>query len=73
MQDKTFLKLLGQRISQIRKEKEVSQVELAEKLGTFHTQIGRIERGEVNCTINSLRHIAEELKVSLSELLDFEK
>jgi len=70
MTDKEFLIELGHRIRMIRKQKEITQVQLAEKLSTFHTQIGRIERGEVNCTINMLRHIAKELGVRVNELVN---
>lgn len=69
MKDEVFLKKLGKRIEQIRKENGLTQKQLAEKLGTFHTQIGRIERGEVNVTINSLRHLAIKLGVALEELV----
>ncbi len=68
MEDSKYLVKLGEKIRDIRKEK-MTQTELAEKLGTKHTQIGRIERGEVNSTINVLRKIAHELNVSLFDLL----
>jgi transcriptional regulator with XRE-family HTH domain len=70
MTETEFLIELGHRIRMIRKQKKISQVQLAEKLGTFHTQIGRIERGEVNATINMLRKIANELGISVSELVN---
>ena len=68
--DEKYLKALGERIIALRKAKEMTQVELAEKLGTQHTMVGRIERGEVNCTINTLRKIAGKLGVSVSELVN---
>lgn len=70
MKDETYLKRLGLKILSLRKEKGLSQEELAEKLGTKHTQVGRIERGEVNSSINMLRHIAKELEVNIKELVD---
>ena len=72
MKDKMFLKRLGERIRDIRKEKNITQVYLGGKLGTFHTQIGRIERGQVNSTIIMLRHIAKELGVTVNDLLNFQ-
>jgi transcriptional regulator with XRE-family HTH domain len=69
MKDKDYLKGLGAKITELRKAKGMTQVELAKKLDTQHPQIGRIERGEVNCTINTLRKMAGELGVSISELV----
>lgn len=69
MTDEEFLKVLGARIRELRTEKGLSQDELASRLGTKHTQVGRIERGEVNSSINMLRRIAGELGVELGELI----
>ena len=68
MEDKEYLKQLGKKIREIRKPK-MTQEELAERLGTKHTQIGRIERGELNSTINMLRKIAKILEISIEELI----
>ena len=68
MTDEQYLKRLGERIREFRKEK-MSQEELATRIGTHHPQIGRLERGETNCTIIILRKIANELGVSVSELI----
>ena len=72
MDDNEFLLALGKKIHDLRKEKEINQSELAERIGTKHTAIGRLERGEVNTSINMLRHIARELDVSLNELINVE-
>jgi transcriptional regulator with XRE-family HTH domain len=69
MKDEIYLKKLGEKIMNLRKEKGLSQEGLAEKLDTGHTQIGRVERGEINSTINMLRKIAAELDVSIEELV----
>jgi transcriptional regulator with XRE-family HTH domain len=68
MEDKEYLIRLGEKIRELRKAK-MTQGELAEKIGTKHTQIGRIERGEANSTINMLRKIAKALRVTVSELV----
>ena len=67
---KKYLKSLGERIVGLRKKQGLTQVQLAEKLGTEHAQIGRLERGETNSTIIILRRIAKELGISVSELVD---
>ena len=69
---KKYLKELGNRISALRKENGLSQVELAKKLGTKFPQIGRLERGETNASIITLRKIAKELGVSVSQLLSIQ-
>lgn len=67
-----FLKKLGEKIVHFRKIKGYTQVELAERLGTEHAQIGRLERGETNCTILILRKIAQEIDVPLSDLVNID-
>ncbi|MCW3076706.1 MAG: transcriptional regulator [Bacteroidetes bacterium] len=69
MKDSVYLVKLGEKIMNLRKAKGLSQEELAERLDTKHTQIGRVERGETNSTINMLRKIAVELEVSIEELV----
>jgi transcriptional regulator with XRE-family HTH domain len=68
---KKFLKLLGSRIREIRKLKGLSQVDLGIRMDNYGEQIGRIERGELNVTVCTLKKIAESLEISLSQLMDF--
>lgn len=49
-----------------------SLVELGVLIGNHGEQIGRIERGELNVTIGTLRVIASGLKVKLSDLVNIE-
>lgn len=72
-EQKKYLKLLGERIKSFRKKKGLTQVQLAEKLGTEHAQIGRLELGKTNSTIYILRKLSIELNMSLSELVDIEE
>ena len=69
MDDNQYLQALGNKIHDLRKKKEMTQVELAEILHTKHTSVLRIEQGKVNSTINMLRKIAKALQVPLSELI----
>lgn len=69
MDDVEYLNTLGMKIRKLRKEASISQQVLAEKLGTKHTQIGRIERGEANVTIKMLGKIALVLGIPLNELV----
>jgi len=59
---------LGERIRQLRKEKNLSQDALGERANLHNNYIGQVERGEKNVTIDSLSKIAAGLEVSLEEL-----
>lgn len=69
--DNPFIKKFGQRLRELRKEKGISQESLAWKTGFELSQIGRIERGEVNTSISHLAAIAKALKVTPKELFEF--
>lgn len=57
-------KLVGTRIRGFRKEKRLSQEELAEKCSLHPTYIGQLERGEKNPTIESVMKIANGLEIT---------
>ncbi len=60
---------LGLRIRNYRKQKKISQEQLAEMCSLHPTYIGQVERGEKNVTIESLYKITSSLEISLSDLL----
>jgi transcriptional regulator with XRE-family HTH domain len=68
--DSVFLKRLGERIKQIRKEKGIKQKDLGYSLDIEKSNMSRIESGNTNPTIILLKKIAEELNISLKELID---
>lgn len=59
---------LGERIKQLRKEKDMTQEDLAFKVEVDRSYMGFVERGEKNPTLDKLIKIANALTVSLSEL-----
>lgn len=69
-ENRRYLKRIGNKIRILRKEKKLTQKELATSIGTNYIQIGRIERKGVNSTIIMLRKIAIVLNVNLSEIVD---
>lgn len=71
MDDKLYLKKLGERIVQLRSAKSMRQIDLADKIGIEDSALRRIEKGRVNSSINMLRKIAKGLDISLVELLNF--
>ena len=69
-EEQEYLQNLGEKLQKLRKKRGLTQEQLAESIGTKHSQIGRLERGETNSTILVLRKIAKELSVPLTELVD---
>ncbi len=65
------LERFGTKLQKVRKEKRISQEELAALLSMHRTYIGMIERGERNPTIRTLYKIAKALKVRAGDLLPF--
>jgi len=63
------LATLGKAVKVIRKEKGMTQEQLAERAGTHITYVGRIERGERNLTWTALSRICEGLQIKRSALV----
>lgn len=63
-----MLQRLGQRIRELRSQKNWSQEEFAEVCGVHRTYIGHLERGEKNVSFGSIVRVATALNVTLSEL-----
>lgn len=66
-----FISRLGIHIRQIRVKKNISQQSLADDCGIPKTQIGRIERAEINTTIRTIIKISNALDIEPKHLLDF--
>ena len=60
---------IGTKIKSVRKIKSISQERLALLCNIDRSYIGRIERGEVNLTVEKLYEIATALEVDMKELL----
>jgi putative transcriptional regulator len=69
MEKEVLLKNLGERIREIRKEKGMSQAELANTIGKDQQSIQRLEAGNINPSYYYLYEIADGLKVSLIEII----
>lgn len=64
------LKVLGQRIRQLRKDRALSQEEFADLAELDRSYIGQIERGERNLSFSNLYKISRALDLKISELLE---
>jgi transcriptional regulator with XRE-family HTH domain len=62
-------KRLGQNIREHRKERRMSQTELAQRAGVALMTISRLERGEHDPHVRTLSQIARGLGVPLLELI----
>lgn len=60
----------GERVRKIRKERCLSQEELAHKAGVHRTYIGMIERAEKNITLINIERIAKALEIKIVELFN---
>jgi transcriptional regulator with XRE-family HTH domain len=60
----------GQRLRMLRKQRGMSQEELALATGMDRTYISSVERGARNISLRNIEKIAQIFEVSLSELLE---
>ena len=63
-----ILKQFGNRIKELRKNKNISQEDLATLSGLHRTYIGMIERGEKNITLKNIEKVALAFNIEISEL-----
>jgi transcriptional regulator with XRE-family HTH domain len=68
--DSEILIKFGERVRQLRKQKDISQEELAHRANLHRTYIGMIERAEKNITLLNIEKIAHALEVSIKDLFD---
>ncbi|MBQ8459218.1 helix-turn-helix transcriptional regulator [bacterium] len=64
-------KLFGKRIKELRKQNNLTQEQLAEKLGVFQKQIGNIETGTTFTTMANLDKLAKILGVEVQDLFNY--
>jgi transcriptional regulator with XRE-family HTH domain len=62
-----ILQRYGDRIRELRKQKNLTQEKLAEKASLHYTYIGTVERGEKNISMKNVERVARGLGVSLAE------
>jgi putative transcriptional regulator len=65
-----LLKKLGERIREIRKDKGISQKQLAHSIGKDQQSIQRLEAGNINPSYYYLIEIANGLEIETSKLLE---
>lgn len=68
-----ILENFGEMVRKKRKQAELSQEELAEKLGIHRTYMSFIERGIRNPSLVMVFKISRALKIKLPDLFEFDK
>jgi len=64
---------IGTLISELRKEKQLTQEQLGEKLGVSQKSVSRWETGKNMPDISLLKSLSDELGITVSELIEGEK
>jgi transcriptional regulator with XRE-family HTH domain len=70
--DEALLKLIGNRIRELRKERKLSLRDVAFKIGMEPSNLSVIENGKSNPQILTFARIASALNVGLSDLFNFD-
>lgn len=65
---KLAVRKFGKRVREVRQERGLSQMALADLLQVTTTYIGRIERGERSPSLPTIARLAKALETSVSEL-----
>jgi transcriptional regulator with XRE-family HTH domain len=71
VKDKKLQQDFGSSVRKLRLDRGLSQEALANLADVPLSQIGRLERGEINCTISTINALAKALKLELYELFLF--
>lgn len=61
-------KVLGKRVQKLRKHADLTQWELADKIGVSRAYVGYIEQGRNTPSIEVLEKISKTLKIPIAEL-----
>ena len=67
------VQLVGPKIRQLRKERKLTQTELAARIGIQQSDLSRMEKGEYRVSLDTLFKILAVFDVSISEFFDVNK
>ena len=73
IKDNIYVKAFGTHLRALRKKHDLSQEQLANDADIPISQVGRIERGEVNTTLSTMKALSKALKIHITKLFDFDK
>lgn len=69
-EEKVFYQMLGQRIARLRKDRHITQVQMAETLGVAQQTLAHYEVGRLRIAVTTLTALAKALEVSVEELIE---
>ena len=64
------LELVGRKIRQLRRQRKLTQVELAEKIGIHQSDLSRMEQGEYKVGLDALLKILQCFDLSIGDFFD---
>jgi transcriptional regulator with XRE-family HTH domain len=64
------VQLIGPKIRRMRKERKLTQTDLAARIGIQQSDLSRMEKGEYRVSLDTLFRILAEFNVSISEFFD---
>jgi transcriptional regulator with XRE-family HTH domain len=70
LQPPVQVEFVGRRVRQLRKQRKLSQEDLARRVGLHPLDLARMEKGEYRISLDTLRAILAELDIGLREMLD---
>lgn len=73
MTDKELIKQTGKRIRSLRKEQNLTQLDLSVKADIPENSLQRIETGRINITVSTLLKISTALEIDFFKLFVFER
>lgn len=68
--DNEMLEQLGRRVSQLRRDRGITQAKLAAAIGVETVSLSRLETGERGLSLSTLAKVADKLGVSLGDIVD---
>jgi transcriptional regulator with XRE-family HTH domain len=64
------LELVGRKIRQLRRQRKLTQVELAEKIGVHQSDLSRMEQGEYKVGLDTLLKILQTFDLTIGDFFD---
>lgn len=62
--------MVGRKIRQLRKERQLTQTELSSRIGIQQSDLSRMEKGEYRVSLDNLFKILAEFRMSIGEFFD---
>ena len=64
------LELVGRKIRQLRRQRKLTQVELAEKIGVHQSDLSRMEQGEYKVGLDTLLKVLQTFDLTIGDFFD---